>query len=234
MPNGPLLPTRKWKSWSVDDAGAFLELHGRARLALGALDVALDDRPPSWRSAWTPIGRHRLRRRAAAVRRTLSASATRTASRSRSTAGVPRVGGARPRHRNPASGRTGASQAEERLAAGSGNLDQGPRSVTRRAAAARRRGDHTLRPPRTQRRPQAHPAARRSPHGGDAHARQGVPLKAVTERLAIRARGSQVDLYQHVGETMQDEAAARLGLSATRNGGRLPATVALGVVTTNG
>jgi integrase len=40
---------------------------------------------------------------------------------------------------------------------------------------------------------------------------QGVPLKAVTERLGHSSTQITSDLYQHVGETMQEEAAAKLG-----------------------
>jgi integrase len=40
---------------------------------------------------------------------------------------------------------------------------------------------------------------------------QGVPLKAVTERLGHSSTTITSDLYQHVGETMQEEAAAKLG-----------------------
>jgi integrase len=39
----------------------------------------------------------------------------------------------------------------------------------------------------------------------------GVPLKVVTERLGHSSTRITSDLYQHVGETMQDEAAAKLG-----------------------
>jgi integrase len=40
---------------------------------------------------------------------------------------------------------------------------------------------------------------------------QGVPLKVVTERLGHSSTRITADLYQHVGETMQDDAARRLG-----------------------
>jgi integrase len=40
---------------------------------------------------------------------------------------------------------------------------------------------------------------------------QGVPLKVVTERLGHSSTRITADLYQHVGETMQDDAAAKLG-----------------------
>jgi integrase len=40
---------------------------------------------------------------------------------------------------------------------------------------------------------------------------QGVPLKVVTERLGHSSTQITSDLYQHVGEQTQDEAAARLG-----------------------
>ncbi|MBA2326572.1 MAG: tyrosine-type recombinase/integrase [Actinobacteria bacterium] len=40
---------------------------------------------------------------------------------------------------------------------------------------------------------------------------QGVPLKVVTERLGHSSTRVTSDLYQHVGETMQDDAAAKLG-----------------------
>lgn len=40
---------------------------------------------------------------------------------------------------------------------------------------------------------------------------QGVPLKAVTERLGHSSTQITSDVYQHVGEQMQDDAAAKLG-----------------------
>jgi integrase len=40
---------------------------------------------------------------------------------------------------------------------------------------------------------------------------QGVPLKVVTERLGHSSIQVTADLYQHVGEHMQEEAAAKLG-----------------------
>jgi len=40
---------------------------------------------------------------------------------------------------------------------------------------------------------------------------QGVPLKVVTERLGHSSTRITADLYQHASETMQDEAAARIG-----------------------
>ena len=39
----------------------------------------------------------------------------------------------------------------------------------------------------------------------------GLPLKVVTERLGHSSTQITSDLYQHVGEQMQDEAAAKLG-----------------------
>ena len=39
----------------------------------------------------------------------------------------------------------------------------------------------------------------------------GVPLKVVTERLGHSSTRITADLYQHVSETMQDDAAAKLG-----------------------
>jgi integrase len=40
---------------------------------------------------------------------------------------------------------------------------------------------------------------------------QGVPLKVVTERLGHSSTRITADLYQHASETMQDDAAAKLG-----------------------
>ena len=40
---------------------------------------------------------------------------------------------------------------------------------------------------------------------------QGVPLKAATERVGHSSTRITSDLYQHVSETMQEEAAAKLG-----------------------
>jgi integrase len=39
----------------------------------------------------------------------------------------------------------------------------------------------------------------------------GVPLKVVTERLGHSSTRITSDLYQHASETMQDDAAAKLG-----------------------
>jgi integrase len=39
----------------------------------------------------------------------------------------------------------------------------------------------------------------------------GVPLKAVSERLGHSSTATTSNLYQHVSETMQDDAAAKLG-----------------------
>jgi integrase len=40
---------------------------------------------------------------------------------------------------------------------------------------------------------------------------QGIPLKVVAERLGHSSTRITADLYQHVSETMQDDAAAKLG-----------------------
>jgi integrase len=103
-------------------------------------------------------------------------------------------------------------QAEERLALGVGYLDQGlvfadvageplhPDTVTKRfdrlvaGAGVRRIRLHDAR----------HTAA-------TLMLEQGVPLKVVTERLGHSSTRITSDLYQHVGETMQEEAAAKLG-----------------------
>jgi integrase len=45
----------------------------------------------------------------------------------------------------------------------------------------------------------------------------GVPLKVVTERLGHASTRITSDLYQHVGETMQEEAAAKLGAALLGN-----------------
>jgi integrase len=105
-----------------------------------------------------------------------------------------------------------ARQLEERLAIGTGYLDQGlvfagiageplhPDGVTQRFdrlvrdAGVRRIRLHDTR----------HTAA-------TLMLEQGVPLKVVTERLGHSSTRITADLYQHVGETMQDEAAAKLG-----------------------
>jgi integrase len=54
---------------------------------------------------------------------------------------------------------------------------------------------------------------------------QGVPLKVVTERLGHSSTTITSDLYAHVGETMQEEAAAKLGaalLGETPRARRIP------------
>jgi integrase len=105
-----------------------------------------------------------------------------------------------------------ARQLEERLAVGSGYLDQGlvfcdvageplhPDGVTQRFdrlvrnAGLRRIRLHDLR----------HTAA-------TLMLEKGVPLKAVAERLGHSSIRTTSDLYQHVSETMQEDAAAKLG-----------------------
>jgi integrase len=103
-------------------------------------------------------------------------------------------------------------QLEERLALGAGYRDQGivfatvvgeamhPDSASKMfdrliaAAGVRRIRLHDLR----------HTAA-------TVMLEQGVPLKVVTERLGHSSTRITADLYQHAGETMQADAAAKLG-----------------------
>jgi integrase len=47
---------------------------------------------------------------------------------------------------------------------------------------------------------------------------QGVPLKVVTERLGHSSTRITADLYQHASETMQDDAAAKLGAAFLGSG----------------
>jgi integrase len=45
-----------------------------------------------------------------------------------------------------------------------------------------------------------------------------VPLKVVAERLGHSSTRITADLYQHASETMQDDAAAKLGAAFLRGG----------------
>ena len=47
---------------------------------------------------------------------------------------------------------------------------------------------------------------------------QGVPLKVVTERLGHSSTRITADLYQHASESMQDDAAAKLGAALLGTG----------------
>jgi integrase len=206
----PRAARKEMRWWSVDEARAFLDAAAGDRyIALWTLALTTGMRRGEllglkWPDVDFDAGRLAVRRTLVAVQYRIRWSEPKTSSSRRVVALDPATVAVLKAHR--------ARQLEERMAIGSGYLDERivfadvageplhPDTVSKhfervvaRAGVPRIRL-HDLR----------HTAA-------TLMLERGVPLKAVTERLGHSSTQITSDLYQHVGETMQDDAAARLG-----------------------
>jgi integrase len=206
----PRVADKEMEWWSVGEARAFLNYTADDRLsALWTLLLTTGLRRGEalglrWGDVDLGAGRLAVRRALVSVGYEIRWSEPKTTASKRVVALDPGTVAALRSHR--------ARQSEERLAVGTGYLDQGlvfcdvageplhPDGVTQRFdrlvrnAGLRRIRLHDLR----------HSCA-------TALLQQGVPLKAVAERLGHSSTRTTSDLYQHVGETLQREAAAKLG-----------------------
>jgi integrase len=196
--------------WSVDEARQFLDAAAGDRyVALWTLALTTGMRRGEllglkWPDIDFEAGKLAVRRTLVTVAYQIRWSEPKTAASRRVVALDPATAAALRAHR--------ARQLEERMAIGAGYLDEKvvfaavageplhPDTVTKhfdrlvaRAGVPKIRL-HDLR----------HTAA-------TLRLEQGVPLKVVTERLGHSSTRITSDLYQHVGESMQDEAAAKLG-----------------------
>jgi integrase len=206
----PRAARKEMRWWSVDEARKFLDYAAGDRyVALWTLALTSAMRRGElcglkWPDIDFDAGRLAVRRTLVSVKYQIRWSEPKTRAGRRVVALDPATLAVLRAHR--------ARQAEEKLAIGSGYLDQQlvfadvageplhPDTVTKhfdrlvaRAGVPKIRL-HDLR----------HTAA-------TLMLEQGIPLKAVTERLGHSSTQITSDLYQHVGEQMQDEAAAKLG-----------------------
>jgi integrase len=201
-------PEMSW--WSVDEARTFLNYTADDRLsACWTLALTTGMRRGEllglkWDDIDMDAGRLAVRRTLVSVGYQIRRSEPKTAASRRVVALDPGTVAALRGHR--------ARQAEERLAVGAGYLDGDlvfcdvageplhPDTVTKRfdrlvaAAGVPRIRLHDCR----------HTCA-------TTLLEAGVPLKVVTERLGHSSTQITADLYQHVGETMQEDAAAKIG-----------------------
>jgi integrase len=213
----PRVVDKEMEWWSIAEARTFLNYTADDRLAaLWTLLLTTGLRRGEalglkWGDIDFDAGRLAVRRTLVSVGYEIRWSEPKTAASKRVVALDPGTVTALRAHR--------ARQAEERLAVGAGYLDQGlvfcdiageplhPDGVTQRFdrlvrnAGLRRIRLHDLR----------HTAA-------TLMLENGVPLKAVAERLGHSSIRTTSDLYQHVSETMQDEAAAKLGAALLGKG----------------
>jgi integrase len=206
----PRAARKEMQWWSVDEARRFLDyVKDDRHVEMWTLALTTGMRGGEllglkWPDIDFEAGRLAVRRTLVAVAYQIRCSEPKTAASRRVVALDPATLAVLRAHR--------AQQAEEKLAIGSGYLDQQlvfadvageplhPDAVTKhfdrlvaRAGVPKIRL-HDLR----------HTAA-------TLMLEQGIPLKAVTERLGHSSTQITSDLYQHVGEHMQDDAAAKLG-----------------------
>jgi integrase len=206
----PRVTKQEMRWWSADEARAFLEAAAGDRyVALWTLALTTGMRRGEllglkWPDIDLEAGRLAVRRTLVTVAYQIRWSEPKTAASRRVVALDPGTVAALRAHR--------ARQLEERLAVGSGYLDQElvfaavageplhPDTVTKHFDRLVARAGV----PRIRLHDTRHTAA-------TLMLEAGVPLKAVTERLGHSSTQITSDLYQHVGETMQEEAAAKLG-----------------------
>lgn len=206
----PRVAKKEMAWWCVDEARTFLNYTTGDRLeTLWVLALTTGMRRGEllglkWDDIDFDAGRLAVRRTLVTVDYAIRWSEPKTAASRRVVALDPGTVTALKRHR--------VRQNEDRLAVGAGYLDDGlvfaavsgealhPDNVTKhfdvlvRNAGVRRIRFHDTR----------HTAA-------TLMLEAGVPLKAVAERLGHSSTQVTADLYQHVGEQMQEEAAQRLG-----------------------
>jgi integrase len=206
----PRAARKEMRWWSVAEARAFLDAAADDRfVALWTLALTTGMRRGEllglkWPDVDFDAGRLAVRRTLVAVQYRIRWSEPKTSSSRRVVALDPATVAVLKAHR--------ARQLEERMAIGSGYLDERivfadvageplhPDTVSKHFERVVARAGV----PRIRLHDFRHTAA-------TLMLERGVPLKAVTERLGHASTQITSDLYQHVGETMQDEAAAKLG-----------------------